>query len=434
MGRYDEAANCFRQALQLKPDFVETVVHLANTYSTQAKFDETVQCLESALRSHPGEPRLLAVLANVYEKRGDYEKTYEILRPLVESHVNEPRAAVVFGEISQRILRRDDAMRYIEYVLQDGSHSSADRQQLYFVLGKLYEDAADYDRAFRQYQRANEAVKQHYDPASQVRLVSDLIETYSADFMAAAPRASVRSDRPVFIVGMPRSGTSLVEQILACHPQVHGAGELVDIFDLTSALPGTLDSKEPHPYCLAKLTQAALDTLAQRYLAHLAELSADATRVTDKLPSNFLLLGLIELFFPQARIIHCVRDARDTCLSCYFQDFGARHAYSADLAHLGAYYRQYERLMQHWKKVIRLPLLEIRYENMVADQETWSRQLVEFCGLPWDDSCLRFHESGRAVRTASYDQVRRPMYKTSAGRWQRYERHLGPLLKALEDK
>lgn len=433
MGQLDDAVRCFRQALQLKPDIIKTVAHLANTFITQARFDEAVQCLESALRAHPGEPQLLSVLANVYEKGGDHERAHEILRPLVDSHVNEPMAAVVFGSISRRVGRQDDAIRYIEHMLQDASHSPADRQQIYFVLGKLYEAASDYDRAFYQYRKANETVKQHYDPASQARLVNDLIAIYSADFMAAAPRASIFSGRPVFIVGMPRSGTSLVEQILASHPQVHGAGELLDIFDLMATLPGTLGTKEPHPHCLAKLTQAALDSLAQRYHAHLTELSADATRVTDKLPANFLLLGLIELLFPHARIIHCVRDPRDTCLSCYFQDFGARHTYSADLAHLGAYYREYERLMQHWKKVIRLPLLELRYEDIIADQEAWSRRLVEFCGLPWDDRCLRFHESGRAVTTASYDQVRQPMYQTSAGRWRHYEQHLGMLLKMLEE-
>src|SRR3989344_3663942 len=369
MGNLDEAVHCFRQALQRNPRLTDAVVHLGNTLTTLTRYDEARQCLESALRDTPGEPRLLGVLANVYEKLGDQDKAHDILRPLVESRVSEPTVAVVFGSIGKRVGRQDEAIRYIEDLLREARFTEADRQQLYFVAGKLYESAKDYESAFQHYKKANEVVKQSYDPASQVRLVDDLIATYTADFMAAAPRAAVRSDRPVFIVGMPRSGTTLVEQILASHPQVYGAGELKDVFGLMAELPSLLGTKEPHPHCMKQLNQSALDTLARRYLDHLAAMSADAVRVTDKLPSNFLLLGLIELLFPQARIIHCLRDPCDTCLSCYFQDFGARHAYSADLTHLGLYYREYQRLMQHWKKVIRLPFLEIRYEDMVNDQE-----------------------------------------------------------------
>ncbi|MCR4347289.1 MAG: tetratricopeptide repeat protein [Sulfuricaulis sp.] len=433
MGNLEEALDCFRQALKRNPRLIEAIAHLGNTLATLTRFDEARQCLESSLRDNPGEPRLLGVLANVYEKLGEPEKAHEVLRPLVEARVREPTAAVVFGNISKHVDRRDEAIQYIEELLRDTQISSADRQQMHFVAGKLYETGKKYDEAFEHYKKANEAVKQSYDPASQVRLVDALISTYTAEFMAGAPRASIVSDRPVFIVGMPRSGTTLVEQILASHPQVHGAGELMYLFDLAGELPGMLGTKELHPHCMKLINQPALDKLAQSYLGRLTTMSADAARVTDKLPSNFLLLGLIELLFPQARIIHCRRDPCDTCLSCYFQDFGARYAYSADLTHLGLYYREYHRLMQHWKKTIRLPMLEIRYEEMVDDQEAWSRKLVEFCGPPWDDRCLRFYESGRAVNTASYDQVRRPMYKTSAGRWRRYERHLGPLLAALGD-
>lgn len=432
VGNMEEAMQCFRQALQHNPRLIDAVVHLSNTLATQTRYDESRQCLESALQASPGEPRLLGVLANVYEKLGDYAKAHEIIQPLVESRVKEPIVGVVFGALSKRVERQEEAIRYIEELLQQTQFSSADRQQLHFVAGKLYEGTSNYEMAFHHYKNANEVVRQVYDAASQERLVSDLIAAYTADFLASAPRASVHSDRPVFIVGMPRSGTTLVEQILASHPQVYGAGELKDVFGLMADLPGLLGSREPYPQCLRQLTPSALDVLARRYLDRLASLSAVAARVTDKLPANFLHLGLIELLFPAARIIHCVRDPRDTCLSCYFQDFGARHAYSADLAHLGAYYRQYERLMAHWKTVIQLPFLEIRYENMVEDQETWSRRLLEFCGLPWDDRCLRFYESGRAVNTASYDQVRRPMYKTSAGKWKHYEPYLEPLLKALE--
>ena len=176
-----------------------------------------------------------------------------------------------------------------------------------------------------------------------------------------------------------------------------------------------------------------VDALAQSYLTQIRELAPGADRITDKMPQNFFHLGLIALLFPGARIIHCTRDPRDTCLSIYFQNFSASHPYATSLEHIGTYYRRYERLMRHWKTFLDLPLLEVRYEDMVANQEAASRKLVAFAGLEWDERCLRFHETGRYAITASYDQVRQPIYSRSVGRWRHYERHLGPLLGALED-
>ena len=249
--------------------------------------------------------------------------------------------------------------------------------------------------------------------------------------MARLPRARVHSDRPVFIVGMVRSGTTLVEQILSSHPDVYGAGELPDITEITRALPGFLGTGDRYPECLPKLTPEAADVMARRYLDRLTQIAPKARRVTDKLPGNFMYLGLIEFLFPGARIIHCMRDPVDTCLSAYFQDFSNNHPYAYDLSNLGAFYRGYLKLMAHWRKVIHLPLLEIKYEDLISDQERVTRSLVEFCGLEWDNRCLQFHETKRFVGTASHDQVNRPLYRESIQRWKNYERHLEPLLAAL---
>jgi len=249
--------------------------------------------------------------------------------------------------------------------------------------------------------------------------------------MASLPRASIRSERPLFITGMPRSGTTLVEQILSSHPDVHGAGELADIGEMAESLPARLGTQLQFPQCLSHVTTAHLDQLATGYLDTLERLSPDARRVTDKM-LGFIYLGLIELVLPGARIIHCVRDPMDTCLSGYFQDFSRSHPYSYDLHNLGVYYRSYQKIMHNWKNVLSLPIMEVQYEDMVTNQEVTSRKVIDFCGLEWDERCLDFHKNERFVGTASYNQVRRPMYKTSLGRWKKYEQFLEPLKKALQ--
>jgi hypothetical protein len=230
---------------------------------------------------------------------------------------------------------------------------------------------------------------------------------------------------------MPRSGTTLVEQILSSHPAVYGAGELKDIGELANSLPGMIGTNKPFPQNIALLTRVHLDRLATTYLDRLRELSPDALRVTDKM-LGFIYLGLIELILPGARVIHCVRDPQDTCLSAYFQDFSESHPYAYDLHNLGVYYSGYRRIMNNWKNVlINVRMMEVSYEELVRNQEAVSRRMIDFCDLPWDDRCLQFHENRRYVATASYDQVRQPMYRSSVGRWKNYERHLNKLKAAL---
>ena len=238
------------------------------------------------------------------------------------------------------------------------------------------------------------------------------------------------SDRPIFIVGMPRSGTSLVEQILGAHPAVHGAGELPNLSRLVMSSRGQGDSV--YPRWAPTMNGQDCRAIGQAYLDSLPATATGHTRITDKWVDNFEHLGLIHACLPNAAIIHCQRDPRDVCLSCFAIRFSESQAYSYDLTELGRYWRAYDRLMDHWRQT--LPpgrMLDVPYEAVVADVEGWARRLVAHCGLEWDDVCLRFHESRRQVRTASFAQVRRPIYADSVGRWRRFARHLGPLLEAL---
>jgi hypothetical protein len=218
---------------------------------------------------------------------------------------------------------------------------------------------------------------------------------------------------------------------LASHPAVFGAGELEDIRKVSQAL-STHYQPVAYPECMNLSGFDVLAGLTAEYHAHLRSLSPVATRVTDKMPHNFLHLGLIQVLFPGARVIHVSRDPLDTCLSCYFQEFSASHSYAYDLTLLGGYYRQYERLMEHWRRVLDIPMLDVRYEDLVDDQAGTSRRMIEFCGLEWDDRVLRFHETQRNVATPSFEQVRQPMYKKSVQRWKNYEAHLAQLVAALK--
>jgi hypothetical protein len=221
-----------------------------------------------------------------------------------------------------------------------------------------------------------------------------------------------------------------VEQILASHPRVHGAGELSDVERLYTP-PASAPSAVEYPESMNQLDAAAARGMADKYLDRLRQLGGDALRVVDKMPFNFLRLGFIAALFPRARIIHCRRDPVDVCMSCYFQDFSSGHPFALDLANLGLYYREYVRLMDHWKKVLPVPIFDLRYEELTAEQERVSRELLAYCGLEWDERCLRFHETPRMVRTASNLQVRQSLYRSSVGRWKRYEPYIQPLLAAL---
>jgi len=434
--RWQEAVDSYRQAVQLNRDYVEVHVNLGTILMEQGQLDEALERFRYALTLDPGHVRAAAGVARVYESLGDFETAYAGLQPFLASGKENVDVALAFAALCRHIHRCDEAIAMMERLLGPSAPPIGvyERVLLHFDLGRLLDAAAEYDRAFAHYSQGN-ALKinqtKRFDPKKHAADVDKIIEAYSAEFMSGAPHATNASQLPIFIVGMPRSGTSLVEQILASHPQVFGGGELADMSRIADSLPGVLGTQLPYPQCIAAITSERCDILSQRYLERLRMLSQDADRVTDKMPSNFFHLGLIALLFPKARVIHCVRDPLDTCLSCYFQNFAQGNSYSLDLRYLGGYYRQYQRLMNHWTAVLDVPMMEVRYEELIANQETLSREMIEFCGLSWDEQCLKFYQTARVVATASYDQVRRPLYRKSSGRWKNYERHLGPLKEAL---
>jgi len=433
IGKQDEASRHLRRAIQLRPNYPEAAIALAATIVTLGQQDDAQQLVEAVLETHPDNIEAITLAATMDQHRGDINKAHARIRPLLHSGKANINLLLAYATISSKLDETDNAASLMEQMLAtDTSLTATGRCNLHFALGKLYDTNKQYQKAFEHYRKGNDLKYARFDPVQHTAGINAIISTHTAAMMSGMPRASIRSDRPVFVVGMPRSGTTLVEQILSSHPDVFGAGELPYLTQQTGSLHPEPTSMDGYPHFVPQLTQQQIDNTAKEYLDQLADLSPDAARVIDKMPGNFALLGYIELLFPDARIIHCKRDPLDTCLSNYFQNFSRSQHFSFNLSHLGAFYTNYLRLMEHWRSIITLPMIEVQYEDMIADQEAGSRRIVDFCGLDWDEQCMDFHKSERYVATASYDQVRRPIYVSSVSRWKNYEKYIGPLIDALK--
>jgi tetratricopeptide (TPR) repeat protein len=436
LGELEAAAAAYREALRLEPDLVPALSHLGILLEELSQPEEGQRLLERALDLGAGQPQV-----HVH---------YGL------SLANQGRLPEARAQFLQALAGDPDCAAALFFLARDGTHSFTDadlgrmrdllrrdtlrprdRINLHFALAHVLDRAGNFDEAFRHCDQGNAHKRDllrlqgnAFQPDAHARLVARLIDAFPPGHFERTRSFGSASDLPVFIVGMPRSGTSLVEQILASHPAVFGAGEIRALGRFIAELPAALSSPAEYPECLAGLGPATSRLLAQRYVDGLRRLGGEKLRVTDKTPTNFHHLGLIATFLPGARIIHCRRDPRDTCWSCYFQNF-REVPFACDLALLGAYYREYDRLLGHWKEVLPVPILEVRYEELVEDPGRVSRAILAHCGLPWDDACARFYETRRLVRTASNLQVRRPVYKGSVGYWKNYAAHLGPLLQAL---
>lgn len=390
LGRVDDAAASVRRSLAIRPDAADTVTLLGSLAIDRGRFEEAETLLKKALALSPGLPEALIGMTAVRKMTA---------------------ADRAWRDAAERALSRGLPV----------AHAIG----LHHALGKYCDDIGDFDAAFEYHRRGHELARRSrppYDRAATTARVTRTLAVFERAALEALRPAGLPSERPAFVFGMPRSGTTLAEQILASHPQVHGAGEV--LFWQFAA-----DAERASP---PEQRVATIGALGRQYLASFEGLPAAVARVIDKLPSNFKNLGLIHAALPAARLIHLERHPLDTCLSIYFQGFTAAHAYATDLTDLAHYYREYRRLMAHWRQT--LPpdlLLEVRYESLVDDPEYWGRRMLAHLGITWDPRCLEFHLTDRPVLTASSWQVRQPIGKGSIGRWRHYERYLEPLREAL---
>ncbi len=320
-------------------------------------------------------------------------------------------------------------MRRLQHLAERPDLPVQGRVDCWFALGKAWEDIGDYDRAFACFAAGNREKRAtfHYAIEEDRRFFA-AIERHCVSL--PSPVAGDPEPVPIFIVGMPRSGTSLVEQILACHPQVTALGEQEVVRQVIDG-PYADKTGRRYPNGIGTADGDLFAELGRQCCRRYRELAPDASYITDKLPHNFLYIGVITRMLPNARIIHCRRQPLDTCLSCYKNDFAMLHRWAYDLSEIGEYWLLYDRLMAHWRRILGESLFEIDYEELVSDLEGAGRRLLAHCGLDWDARCLDFHRCPRPVSTASAVQVRRPLYTSSIGLWRRYAAHLAPLQEVL---
>lgn len=431
MRQFNEARRSAQKGLKLNPKSVDIRIRLGMVFTAEHRFAEAAREYEHALRLAPGNLWATRALADAKMRLGLDEEAHALLLPHMSNTPIETRLAMIYLRTCLKTGRIDEGLAMIKPLTANESMAPVYKSQSHFLIGELLAKAGRHDEAMEAYHTANTSAGHAFDPARHRAGIDRVIGAWTPEAIASLQRPVRKTDRFVFIVGMPRSGTSLVEQIIASHPRAFGCGELDFINEVAARFAG---SRDGWAYLddLDRLTPAALDQAAQRYSGLMKQIAPGADLVTDKMPSNAMQLGLISAMLPQAQVINCVRDPRDTCLSCYTNHFlGRGNVFTHDLAWLGDYYTEHQRLMRHWKRVLDLPILDVVYEDLVADEEAQIRRLIDFLGLDWDDRCLRFHATRRTTKTNSAQQVTQPMYSSSVGRWKQYEKHLGPLLERL---
>ncbi|HEX4144962.1 MAG TPA: sulfotransferase [Pirellulales bacterium] len=433
-GKLDEAAAQFEQALTLRPDAAEPHNNLAGVLRQQGKFDQADEHYEQAIALKPDYAEAHNNLGNLHWDQGKFDQAAASFRRALA--LKPDLAEAHFHLADLKTFGPGDAdLATLEKLAADPDRLPPNKMlYVHFALAKALDDVGDYARACEHWLQGNALKRREvdYDEAAWQRTFRLTAAAFDADLLRRLSGAGDPSPAPIFVLGMPRSGSTLIEQILASHPQVHAAGELKNLDRVVRAVRDPAGRPIPFPTWVSTLDADSLRQLGQAYLASLPKLPEGKRRIIDKMPGNFLYAGLIRLMLPGARIVHTVRDPVDTCVSCFSRLF-ADLPFSYDLGELGRYYRGYHELMAHWRSTLPAGvMLDVAYEDVVDDLDGQARRLVDFCGLPWDDRCLSFHETRRPIATPSNVQVRRPLYRSSLSRWRRYEGYLRPLLAELE--
>ena len=430
-GRFEEAGEIYKQLLARDPNNANAMHLLGLTYLNGSDWRDGAALIEQAITLKPKAPVFHYNLGVAWRNHGEFDAAKSCFLRAIKLRAAYGEAWCSWVE-TQRYTEGGADLAHISAQLE-GTLDDANRRFFSFAAGKVCDDIGDYAAAFRHYQQGNILTQGVWKGAAFSEACGAVRSTFSEAFLAERVAGGVPEASPIFIVGMPRSGSSLAEQVLASHPQVFGAGELNDIPAMVTEMAKRMKPPQPYPKFVPYLPANVFAGFGATYLKRVATLAQQpGLRSVDKLPSNFLHVGIIRLLFPNAKIIHSGRHPLDTCLSCYFQNFAGGQEYSTDLETLGRYFNEYGHMMAHWRDVLPGQVFGLQYETLVTDPEQTVRGLLDFCELPWNKRCLDFAGTDRRVSTASSWQVRQPLYNRSVGRWRNYEQQLAPLGAAID--
>ena len=427
---HDAAARELRTCLRTAPREPSLHIGLANVLAWTGETEAAIRHARAACDLAPNDPGAVSCLVDLYRRHGQFDEARGLLAPHLGHPGAPPSFIAAFGSIEHQSGNHERAVEILGHGLEQPGLSPSLERLMHLTRGRAYDALGEYDRAFAAFAAGNTVETVSFDHEACTKRFDTLIGFFTRTRLEQLSGARA-IERPVFVLGMPRSGTTLVEQIIAAHPDAEGAGELETIPRLIDRLPLQL-AGGAYPACLAAMTPAFADERAAEYLERAPQRAREAERFVDKYLLNTEHLGFIQSILPGSKVIHCTRHPMDVGLSCFMAGLKpAWYPWASRLDDIGAYLAQTQRIMEHWNNVLDLPIHEASYEAMLEAPEAETRAVVEHVGLPWHDDCLRFHASGRTVMTLSYDQVRRPIYQSAKARYRNYEQHLGPLRERL---
>ena len=464
---HGQAEKLLQRAVEIAPDFLAAWIDLSRAQLERLDLEGALASIERAFNLNPRSASVHVNLANVQARSGRHDQAIETYRRTIELNPDMPAGYLGLGNALKTVGRQaeaieayrcatalrpevseawwslsnlktfrfeDQEIETMERQLELPAISDEARVQFCFALAKAHEDSGDYGGAFELYERGNRMRRamENYDPVQTEVLNERIMDVFDAEFLARHAGRGHPDPAPIFVVGLPRSGSTLIEQILASHSLVDATHELPEVGRLILQINHDRRDRITYPEAVREFGDETWAALGRSYIERTRQYRGNAPHFIDKNPNNFASIGLLSLVLPNAKFVNTRRHPLDTCLSCYKQLFAKGQPFTYDLVELGEYYVQYDRLMAHWHAVLPGRVLDLQYESVVADQDGQTRRLLEFCGLPWEDACLRYYETQRAIRTASSEQVRRPIYTSSIGAWRHYARELEGLIEILD--
>ena len=432
-GHYKEACRQFSKCVRIKPGDLRYLAKLGNAQAALGEYDRAIATYDKALARDKYYLPVLAGKADALDRRGEKIKAFELLDSVVQKKQEDANVAYVYAGLALRMGKSELAVETASRYVNDPGNTPTARRRLLLTLARACEKNRQYADALKYAAEAHKILRQPFNKQAHKNRLEHVINAFSSDRIAKLSHSGNNTTLPVFIVGMPRCGSTLCEQIIAAHPLAHGAGELPYFPDLVTRVLRDFNIDNFTRQAVKTLTKDKLGKYASVYLSQLREENRTAQRIVDKMLYNYEHLGLISLLFPKSRIIYMHRDPVDTCLSCYLQTLSPHsHPYIASLDNLAFVYRNHEKMMTYWQEVLGDMILRVEYEELVENQDEISRRIIAFLGLPWDEKCLQFHQTAGQTRTVSYDQVRQPIYRSSIRRADGFGNLLAPLREALQ--